>query len=33
MGDRKGAYRVMVGNAEGKGLLGRYRRRWDVINV
>jgi hypothetical protein len=25
----KGAYRVMVGQPEGKRLLGRHRRRWE----
>jgi hypothetical protein len=29
MGDRRGAYRVLVGRPEGKGPLGRPRRRWD----
>jgi len=27
MGDRRGAYRVLVGTPEGKGPLGRPRRR------
>jgi len=27
MGDRRGAYRVLVGTPEGKRLLGRSRRR------
>jgi hypothetical protein len=26
---RRSAYSVLVGNPEGKGLLGRPRRRWD----
>jgi hypothetical protein len=29
MGDRRGAYRVLVGRHEGKRLLGRPRRRWE----
>ena len=28
MGERRGTYRVVVGRPEGKGLLGRPRRRW-----
>jgi len=28
MGERRGAYRVVVGKPEGKGPLGRTRRRW-----
>jgi len=28
MGDRRGAYRVLVGKPEGKKPLGRPRRRW-----
>jgi len=28
MGERKGAYRVLVGRPEGKKPLGRPRRRW-----
>jgi hypothetical protein len=28
MGDRRGAYRVLVGKHEGKRPLGRPRRRW-----
>jgi hypothetical protein len=28
MGERRNAYRVLVGNPEGKRLLGRPRRRW-----
>jgi len=31
MGERKGVYRVLVGKAEGKRLLGRPRHRWEVI--
>ena len=29
MGNRKGAYRVLVGKPEGKRRLGRPRRRWE----
>jgi hypothetical protein len=29
MGDRRGAYRVLVGRPEGNTPLGRPRRRWD----
>ena len=29
MGERRGVYRVLVGNPEGKRPLGRHRRRWD----
>jgi hypothetical protein len=29
MGDRRGAYRVLVGRTEKKRPLGRPRRRWD----
>jgi len=32
VGERKGVYRVLVGKPEGKGPLGRPRRRW-VDNV
>jgi hypothetical protein len=28
-GERKGVYRVLVENAEGKRPLGRQRRRWE----
>jgi hypothetical protein len=31
MGDRRGAYRVLVGRPLGKGPLGRPRRRWKMI--
>ena len=31
MGERNGVYRVLVGKSEGKGPLGRPRRRWEVI--
>jgi hypothetical protein len=30
MGERRGAYRVLVGGPEGKIPLGRTRRRWAV---
>ena len=29
MGDRRGAYRVLVGRPEGKGPLERPRRKWE----
>jgi hypothetical protein len=29
MGERRKLYRVLVGNSEGKRLLGRPRRRWE----
>jgi len=29
MGEGKGEYRVLVGKTEGKGPLGRPRRRWE----
>jgi hypothetical protein len=29
MGERRGVYRVLVGNPEGKRPLGRLRRRWE----
>jgi hypothetical protein len=29
MGERRGAYRALVGKPEGKGPLGRPRRRWE----
>ena len=29
MGERSGAYRVLVGKPEGKKQLGRPRRRWE----
>jgi len=32
MGEERGAYRVLVGKAEGKRSLGRPRRRW-VDNI
>jgi hypothetical protein len=34
MGEGRGIYRVLVGRPEGKGPLGRPRRRWeDNINL
>jgi hypothetical protein len=32
MGEKKNAYRLLVGKAEGRRLLGRPRRRW-VDNI
>jgi hypothetical protein len=32
MGDKRGAYRILVGRPEGKRPLGRPRRRW-VDNI
>jgi len=29
VGERRGAYRVVVGKPEGKGLFGETRRRWE----
>ena len=29
MGERRGAYRVLVGNPEGRRPLGRPKRRWE----
>jgi hypothetical protein len=29
MGEERGVYRVLVGKPEGKGPLGRPRRRWE----
>jgi len=29
MGERKVIYRVLVGNPDGRRLLGRTRRRWE----
>jgi hypothetical protein len=29
MGERRGAYRALVGKSEGRRLLGRPRRRWE----
>jgi hypothetical protein len=33
MGERIGAYRVLVGKREGKRLLGNPRRKWKDIKV
>jgi hypothetical protein len=34
MGERRGAYRALVGKPEGRRPLGRPRRRWEVnINM
>jgi hypothetical protein len=34
MGEKRNAYRILVGKPEGKRLLGRPRRRWvDNINI
>jgi hypothetical protein len=32
MGERRGAYRVLVGKPEGKGPPGRPRHKWEVNN-
>jgi hypothetical protein len=32
MGEKRNTYRLLVGNSEGKRLLGRQRRRW-VDNI
>jgi hypothetical protein len=32
MGEKRNAYRILVGNSEGKSPLGRSRRRW-VVNI
>ena len=29
MGDRRGAYRALMGKPEGRRPLGRHRRRWE----
>ena len=29
MGERRGVYRVLLGKSEGKGPLGRHKRRWE----
>jgi hypothetical protein len=29
MGERRGAYRILVGKREGKRLFGRPRHRWE----
>jgi hypothetical protein len=33
MGEKKNVYRLMVGKPEGKGPLGRPRRRWVDIRM
>jgi hypothetical protein len=33
MGERTGAYRVLVGKSEGKRPLGRCMRRWEDIEM
>ena len=33
MGERRGVYRVLVGNPEGKRPLRRPRRRWENIKM
>jgi len=34
MGERRGAYRVLVGKPEGKRPLGKFRCRWeDTFNI
>jgi hypothetical protein len=34
MGERRNAYRILVGNPEGRRPLGRPRRRWvDIIKI
>jgi hypothetical protein len=33
MGERRGAYRDLVGNPEGKRTLGRPRRKWKNIKT
>jgi hypothetical protein len=32
MGERRSAYRILVGRPEGKGPLGRPRHRWEDNN-
>jgi hypothetical protein len=32
-GEKRNAYRILVGMAEGKGPLGRPRHRWEDIKV
>jgi hypothetical protein len=29
MGEKRNAHSIFVGKPEGKGLLGRYKRRWE----
>jgi hypothetical protein len=33
MGERRGVFRVLVGNPEGKSPLGRFRLRWEDNNI
>jgi hypothetical protein len=33
MGERRGAYRVLVGKPEGKRPIGRHKRGWDDIKM
>jgi hypothetical protein len=33
MRDLRNAYKMLVGRLEGKGLLGRPRRRWEDNNI
>jgi hypothetical protein len=34
MGEKRNAYRILVGNPEGKRPLGRPRRRWvDILKL
>jgi len=33
MGDRRSAYRILVGISEGKRTLGRPRRRWEDMKM
>jgi hypothetical protein len=32
MGELRNAYKILVGNPEGKRPLGRLKRRWNVMN-
>jgi hypothetical protein len=33
MGERRDAYRALVGKSEGRSPLGRHRHRWDNITM
>jgi hypothetical protein len=33
MGEKRGAYRILVGRPEGRQPLGRPRRRWEDIKM
>jgi hypothetical protein len=33
MGEKRNAYRILVGNPEGKRPLGRPRHRWDLREI